>query len=160
MFETLFLTVLIGLGGTALLDLWALLLKVLFGQPLPPWHLVGRWFAYMPRGRFVHRAGITAAAPVDHELAIGWLMHYFIGIVFAAIVVLIAGAGWPHHPSFIPALIVGLVTVGAGWYLLQPGMGVGIACSSAPKPNLARLHNIAGHIVFAIGLYGTALLVG
>jgi hypothetical protein len=35
-----------------------------------------------------------------------------------------------------------------------------MACSGAPKPNQARVLNIAGHVVFAIGLYGTALLVG
>ena len=51
-----------------------------------------------------------------------------------------------------------LATVGCGWVILQPGMGAGIAASNRPNANTVRLMNIAGHTVFAIGLYGTALL--
>jgi hypothetical protein len=153
-------SILIGIGATALLDLWALLLNKLFKLPTPPWHLVGRWFAGMPEGTFLHPKGITQSAPVANELRIGWLMHYGVGVVFAAALLLIWGVQWVYAPTFGPALIVGLVTVGAGWYILQPGMGVGVACSTAPNPNLARALNVLGHIVFAIGLYGTALLVG
>jgi hypothetical protein len=160
MLEFVYLAVLIGAGGTALLDLWARLLNRLFGLPLPPWHLVGRWFAHMPRGRFVHRAGIGQTPPVANELAIGWGMHYLVGICFATALLLIWGVEWAHSPTFLPALIVGLVTVGAGWFMLQPGMGVGVACSGAPKPNVARMQNVVGHVVFALGMYGTALFVG
>ncbi|WP_296257186.1 MULTISPECIES: DUF2938 family protein [unclassified Pseudomonas] len=160
MFEFIFLAVVIGIGGTALLDLWALLLKTTLGLPTPSWHLVGRWFAGMRNGRFVYRNGIADAAPVASELKIGWAMHYLVGIVFAAIVLLVWGVQWAHFPTFLPALVVGLVTVGAGWFILQPGMGVGVACSKAPNPTVARLQNVIGHVVFAIGMYGTALLVG
>ncbi|WPO98692.1 DUF2938 domain-containing protein [Pseudomonas sp. HR96] len=149
---------LLGIGATALLDLWNLALHRLFKLPLPPWHFVGRWFAGLPRGHFVHRNGIAQSPPVAGELAIGWVGHYLTGIVFAAALLLIWGLQWAAQPTFGAALVVGLVTVGAGWYILQPGMGVGVACSKAPNPNLARGLNIAGHVVFAIGLYGTALL--
>lgn len=160
MFEFISLAVLIGIGGTALLDLWARLLKAVLGLPTPPWHLVGRWFASMRHGQFVHRNGIGDSPQVHNELAIGWVMHYVVGIVFAAALLLIWGVQWAHSPTFTPALIVGLVTVAAGWYILQPGMGVGVACNRAPQPNVARLQNIVGHIVFALGMYITALLVG
>ncbi|WP_240356573.1 DUF2938 family protein [Pseudomonas sp. 15A4] len=63
MFEFIYLAILIGIGGTALLDLWALLLKALLGLPTPPWHLVGRWFAGMPKGQFVHLKGIGNSLP-------------------------------------------------------------------------------------------------
>ena len=59
----------------------------------------------------------------------------------------------------MPALIVGLVTVGAGWFLLQPGMGAGIAAAKRPNANQIRALNIAGHVVFGLGLYGSALLI-
>ncbi|MGY4495027.1 DUF2938 family protein [Pseudomonas sp. TE3610] len=159
MFDFIALSIVFGVGATALLDLWNLLLNKVFGLPIPAWHFVGRWFAGLPRGQFVHRNGIAKSAPVDGELAIGWLMHYVTGSVFAAALLLIWGLGWAVQPTFAPALIVGLVTVGAGWFILQPGMGVGIACSGAPKPALARMLNVIGHIVFAIGLYGTARLL-
>jgi hypothetical protein len=56
-------------------------------------------------------------------------------------------------------LIVGLATVGCGWFILQPGMGAGIAASKKPNANQIRLLNIASHTVFAIGMWGTALLI-
>lgn len=159
MLAFLALSVVIGAGATALLDLWNLLLNRTLGLPIPAWHFVGRWFAGLPRGHFVHRQGIGKSAPVPNELAIGWAMHYVTGLVFAAALLLIWGLDWAAQPRFAPALIVGLVTVGAGWFILQPGMGVGVACSGAPKPALARLLNVVGHVVFAIGLYGTALIL-
>jgi hypothetical protein len=160
MFDFIFLAILIGMGGTALLDLWALMLKAVLGLPTPPWHLVGRWFAGMAKGRFRHRDGITSSPVIPGELAVGWFMHYAVGVVFAAVLLAIWGVQWAHSPTFLPALIVGLVTIGAGWFILQPGMGVGVACNRAPKPNVARLQNVLGHVVFAVGMYGTALLVG
>ncbi|WP_341958648.1 DUF2938 domain-containing protein [Pseudomonas sp. RC10] len=160
MFKFIFLAVLIGIGGTALLDLWALFLKKAFGLPTAPWHLVGRWFAGMREGHFVHHRGIGNSPEVHNELKIGWTMHYVVGIVFAAVLLMIWGVQWAHSPTFFPALIVGLVTVGAGWYILQPGMGVGVACNKAPNPNMARMQNVVGHVVFAIGMYWTALIVG
>ncbi|MDE1173101.1 MAG: DUF2938 domain-containing protein [Parvibaculaceae bacterium] len=153
------LAVLMGIGATALLDIWAKLLKTLFGLPSANWAMVGRWFACFPRLKFVHTQGIMNSAPVAGELAIGWIMHYVVGILFAAGLLAIWGLDWAHHPTFLPALIVGLVTVGFGWFVLQPGMGVGVACSGAPNPMQARLLNIIGHVVFAVGLYGTALLL-
>ena len=160
MFEFLFYAVLIGAGGTALLDLWALLLNKTLGMPTPPWHLVGRWFAGMRDGDFLHPKGISHSPQVADELRIGWIMHYAVGILFAAALLMIWGVQWAHSPTFFPALIVGLVTVGAGWFILQPGMGVGVACSQAPNPTAARMQNVIGHIVFALGMYGTALLIG
>ncbi|TDV72244.1 DUF2938 domain-containing protein [Pseudomonas sp. LP_7_YM] len=160
MFELLLLAVLIGMGGTALLDLWAQLLKAALGLPTPSWHLVGRWFAGMRHGQFVHPNGIDQSPEVRNELKIGWAMHYAVGILFAAVLLLVWGVQWAHFATFVPALVVGLVTVGAGWFILQPGMGAGIACNKAPNPPLARLQNVIGHVVFALGMYGTALLVG
>lgn len=157
MAEFLIRSMIIGAGATLLLDLWALLLNRTLGLPTPNWALVGRWFAHLPRGRFVH-ADIGQAAPVRNERAIGWIAHYAVGMLFAAIVLAIWGTEWARNPSFLPALIVGLATVGCGWFILQPGMGAGIAASKRSNAGQLRLLNIIGHTVFAIGLYGTALL--
>lgn len=150
--------VLVGIGATALMDVWAIVLKRTIAFPPPNWVLVGRWFAHLPRGKVFHE-NIADAAPVANELAVGWAAHYAIGILYAFILLVFTGPGWLAAPTFLPAWVLGLVTVGAGWFLLQPGMGAGWMASKRPNPNKIRVLNIVGHTVFAIGLYGTALLL-
>lgn len=148
---------LIGIGATAVFDLWVRLL-VLLRLPAANWALVGRWFAHAGRGRFAH-ADIAAAPPVRGEAAIGWIMHYLVGILFAAALLAIWGLDWARAPTLGPALAVGLVTVLAGWLILAPGMGAGIASRKRPNPNRIRLVQVAGHVVFGLGLYLAAVLV-
>lgn len=155
--DLIYRAVVIGIGATILFDLWAQFLR-LFGMPKPNWGPPGRWFAHLLRGRVVHE-DIGKAEPVANEVALGWLFHYLVGILFAGVVLVVWGMGWARNPTFLPALIVGLATVGCGWFILQPGMGMGIAASKRPNANQIRLLNIVGHTVFAIGLYGTALLI-
>lgn len=100
---------LVGIGATAVLDLWLLLLKRL-GIPGASFALIGRWVGHLPRGRFVH-AAIGQAAPLRFELGLGWLTHYLVGIVFAALPVLVAGREWLAQPSYPIALAVGIATV-------------------------------------------------
>ncbi len=84
--------VIIGLGATAVLDLWLVALKRL-GVPTGSFALVGRWVAHMARGRFVH-SSIANAEPVGKELAIGWVTHYAVGIAFAGLLVAVTGHAW------------------------------------------------------------------
>ena len=158
MSEFLWRSLMIGIGGTAAMDVWALALKSAFGVALPNWGLVGRWFAHLGKGRLVHD-DIAKASAIGNEITIGWIAHYAIGILYAAVLIWLAGPQWLQSPTFPPALIIGLVTVGAGWFILQPGMGAGIAASKRPNPWTIRMLNIAAHIVFAGGLYITARLI-
>jgi hypothetical protein len=149
-------TLLAGLGATAATDLWAIARKRLLDVPLPDYGLVGRWIAYMPR-KFRHDA-IKAAAPVRGERAIGWAVHYAIGVAFAALLPILWGSSWLREPTIAPALIVGLGTVAAPFLLMQPGMGAGFAASRTPRPAAARLQSLVTHAVFGLGLYAAALL--
>ena len=158
MLEVIGRSLAIGIAATALLDLWALFLNRVFGIPLANWAMVGRWFAYLPSGRFMHDT-IAGTPPVSNELAIGWIMHYLIGALFAAIVLLIWGLDWSRNPTLLPALIVGVVTVGCGWFILQPGMGFGLAASKRPNANQIRLIGLINHVVFGLGLWLAALLM-
>ncbi|HEU0306249.1 MAG TPA: DUF2938 domain-containing protein [Lysobacter sp.] len=141
----------IGIGATVLLDAWAWLLQRL-GSRAPDWCLVGRWVGHFPRGRFVH-ASIGRAAPVRGECALGWAVHYLTGIVYAAVLVAVCGSGWLRQPTLLPALVVGVGTVVFPFFVMQPGMGFGIAASKAPDPMRARLRSLATHTVFGVGLY-------
>lgn len=149
--------VLIGIGATALFDLWGRLLAAT-GLPVANWTLVGRWFAHAARGRLAHES-IAASAPAPAETAIGWAAHYLVGVAFAGALLAIWGLEWARAPTPGPAMTVGLVTVLAGWLILAPGMGAGIASRKRPNPNRIRLVQIAGHAVFGLGLYLAAVLV-
>lgn len=159
MLDTLWRAAAIGVGATALMDIWAIILNKAFGRALPNWGMVGRWVGHIGKGRLFHD-DIAKAAPIANELAIGWVFHYAVGIAYGLLLVAIVGAGWLSAPTFLPAFILGIVTVAAGWFLLSPGMGGGWAASKAPNPMQVRGLNLVAHTVFALGLYGTALLVG
>jgi hypothetical protein len=144
--------ILIGLIATALVDLWALARLRISGVAPPNFRLVGRWFAYLPRGRFKHDS-IAASPPLPYEHAIGWLMHYVVGIAFAGILLAIAGIDWARHPTIVPALIVGIGTVVSPFFIMQPGMGMGIAASRTPDPWAARRRSLVAHTAFGLALY-------
>lgn len=69
------------------------------------------------------------------------------------------GVEWASRPTLLPPVIVGLVTVVAPFFLMQPGMGAGIAASKTPNPKIARLRSIATHLVYGVGLYISARLL-
>lgn len=149
---------LVGIVATAVTDLWAVARKRLFGVAPPDFGLVGRWLAHMAHGRFRHDS-IAVAPRVHGERAIGWIAHYLIGISFAAVLIGIWGIEWLERPSLSPALVVGIVTVAAPYFVMQPGMGAGIAASRTPHPATARLHSLLTHAIFGLGLYAAGWLL-
>jgi len=152
--EFLLKSIVIGIGATAIFDLWVRLLAS-FGLPGANWTLGGRWFAYIPRGRLVHD-GIANSPSIAGETAVGWTMHYVTGIVFAAALLLIFGLGWASAPTLGPALFVGIVTVLLGWCVMSPCMGGGIAAQKRPDRWTVRAVQLSNHVVFGLGLWITA----
>lgn len=150
--DILVYTLLTGAGATAVMDLWTIARRRLFGVALPDYGLVGRWLAHMARGHFRHER-IAAAPPVAGERLLGWIAHYLIGIGFAAVLLAVWGAGWASRPTPGPALIVGIGSVAAPFLIMQPGMGAGIAASRMPNPAAARIQSLVTHAVFGCGLY-------
>jgi hypothetical protein len=134
------------------MDVVALGRHRMFGTPMPDYGMVGRWFAHMPRGRFVHER-IAAAAPMPGEKWIGWSAHYGTGIAFALLLLATCGIEWACRPTLLPALAVGIATVTAPFLLMQPGMGAGIASSRTPNPMAARMRSLVAHATFGLGLY-------
>lgn len=148
---------LMGLLATIAMDLWALALNRFAGQPLPNWAMPGRWVGHLPRGTVFHD-DIAEAAPVQQELTIGWMLHYGVGIIYGIALALIMGPDWLAQPTFTPAFVFSIAMIGFGWFLLQPGLGLGWAASKTPNPWKVRGMNIAAHSVFAFGLWVGALI--
>ncbi len=149
----------IGLGATLTTDLWALFLKLAFNIAAPNFCLVGRWLRYMPEGSFRH-SNIASVPQKSRECTVGWIAHYMIGITFAIAFAALAGNNWLQHPTLIPALVFGVVTVLAPFFIMQPSFGLGFAASKMSNPTHARLRSLMNHTAFGIGLFLFGPLVG
>lgn len=143
----------IGIGATATMDLWLWILKRL-NVPTLNFAFMGRWVGHLARGQWAHES-IAKAAPVRGELALGWLTHYAVGIAFAALLVGLHGS----QPDVAAALAVGIGTVAAPLFILQPAMGAGFASSRTPAPLKNILRSLANHAVFGTGLYLSAVAI-
>ena len=133
------------------MDGWARVLGW-FGIPSLDFALLGRWIGHLAHGQWTHQS-IAKAAPIRRELLIGWCAHYSIGLAFAALLLSTFGLKWARSPSLLPALFIGVVTVLAPFFVLQPAMGAGIASSKTPRPTFNRVKSLVTHIVFGFGLY-------
>lgn len=156
-FENMVRVVFIGIGATAIMDVWLALLKRL-GIPTLNFAFIGRWVGHLFRGRLAHDA-IGKAQPVPGELAWGWLTHYAVGVAFAGLLVGLQGLAWIQSPSLVPAIAVGFGTVVVPLFVMQPAMGLGIAASRTPTPLKNCIRSMANHTVFGLGLYLAAVVI-
>lgn len=147
--------VVIGMGATLLMDAWNLLLKRAFRIGSLDYCMLGRWVLHMPAT--LRHVSIAAAAKRPNECAVGWILHYSIGVSLALIFVLLQAGDWLKGPTLPSALVFGLVTVVFPLFVLQPALGLGIASAKAAKPLQARLKSMGTHLVFGLGLYLVAL---
>jgi len=149
---------LIGIGATIIMDIWAILLKRLLSITPLNYALVGRWLLHISQGTFRHN-NINTAKTFKSELMLGWAAHYLIGVVFAAVLIIIIGNEWLSEPTMVPAITFGLLTVSLPFFIMQPGMGLGIAAAKTPKPYVARFRSMLTHLIFGLGLYICATLI-
>ena len=158
MIRTLALAVLIGLGATLLIDVWAWFLRRVFNIPSLSYCVLGRWVLYMPHGKIMHE-NINATPRKPNECVVGWIAHYSIGTAFALVFVLLVSSSWLVHPTLLPALAFGVATVLVPFFTMQPAFGLGVAASKTPHPSKARLKSLMTHTVFGVGLYVWAYLL-
>ncbi|SFC06405.1 DUF2938 domain-containing protein [Pragia fontium] len=144
--------VFIGVGATLCMDLWARIQRVLWGITSLDYALVGRWLGWIARGRFYHTTILTSGR-ITGEHIIGWVAHYLIGVMLAALLTIVVGSKWLYQPTLIPALITGIVSVVAPFFVMQPAFGFGIAAAKTPAPNIARIRSMITHLVFGLGIY-------
>jgi hypothetical protein len=144
-------SILIGGGATIAMDVWSAILRR-FGVPSLNFAFLGRWIGHIPRGRWRHDS-IAKATPIEGELVMGWCAHYSIGVFFAALLLAVFGLQWGRSPTLLPALVIGIVTVVAPLFVLQPALGAGIASSKTSAPVFNSLKSLVTHTVFGLGLF-------
>lgn len=155
--QELIQVVFIGIGATAFMDAWLALLKRIGVQTLNFAH-IGRWVGHLVHGKFAH-ASIGQARPITGELLLGWLTHYAVGIAFAWLLVAVQGTDWMLAPTFLPAIALGVCSVVAPFFVMQPAMGAGFAASRTPTPSKNRIRSVANHAIFGLGLYLSAIVI-
>jgi hypothetical protein len=156
--DSLCIAILVGIGATLIMDIWAVFLQRAFNISSLSFCLVGRWLGHMMQGKFSH-AKITTATPIPAECVLGWFAHYLIGVVFALMLVISTSTDWLKNPSLFPALLVGLLTLAIPFLIMQPALGLGIAAAKTLNPTQARLKSTATHLVFGFGLYVSACVI-
>lgn len=143
----------LGVGATAVMDVWLMGLRRA-GVPTLNFALLGRWGGHLLRGRWRHEA-IAKSPPLRGERALGWALHYAVGLVFAGLLLAWQGPGWLEAPRLAPALLLGLATVAAPLLVMQPAMGAGVAGRRHGPVGRNLLRSGANHAVFGLGLYLT-----
>ena len=136
----------IGIGATAVMDLWVATLQR-FGVGTLNFDLVGRWAGHLIRGRACH-SSIRESPRIAAERTWGWLTHYAVGTAFAALAAAVLGSDWLENPSFWPAVGIGVTTVAAPLLIMQPAMGYGVASSRTPTPLSNCLRSLTNHAAF------------
>jgi hypothetical protein len=140
------------------MDLLALVLKRGFGIASSNYCLIGRWFCHMRHGKFIHDS-IGNASPKRRECAVGWISHYVVGVLYSLALLALVSGSWLTRPTFLPAVLFGLITVIVPFLVMQPSFGLGMAASRTANPNQARLRSLTAHAAFGVGLYLSAVAV-
>jgi hypothetical protein len=148
---------LVGIGATAVMDLWLALIRRL-GVPTLNFAFIGRWAGHALRGRWKHEA-IAKSPPIRGEAALGWFVHYAVGVSFAGVMAGVSGMAWMRSPSLVPALVLGVATVAAPLFVMQPAMGAGFASSRTATPVRNCLRSVVNHAIFGLGLYLAAAAI-
>ncbi|MER8802603.1 DUF2938 family protein [Mesorhizobium sp. M0998] len=151
----------VGIGATALMDLWGWFLKRMFAIPPLDYAWVGRWIGHFPHGRFAH-ANIAQAARVRGETAIGY--RHWMECALRDRHRICRSADWSVGPRLGTAPDSASGPVGRRLhhrrpiFVMQPAFGIGIAASKVPNPRTARLRSLMAHLSFGVGLYVAASL--
>jgi Protein of unknown function (DUF2938). len=88
-----------------------------------------------------------------------WIAHDAIGIMFAIAFVAVVASSGTQHPTLLPAVVFGLVTLVAPCFIMQPLFELRIAASKTSNPTQVRLRSLMNHTVFGVGLYLFGMLV-
>jgi hypothetical protein len=150
--------VFIGIGATLTFDLWAFFLRSAFKITPSNFCLLGRWILYMPEGIFRHST-ILSTPHKNGECTVGWISHYMTGIAFAVGFITIVGGDWLQHSTLLDALLFGIITVLAPFFIMQPAFGFGVAASRTANTAQTRVRSLMNHVVFGFGLYLFGLLM-
>ena len=141
-----------GVIATAILDIWQQIFQLAFGVPITNFAILGRWVGHFRQGRFVC-TDIGKAPPVEHELGLGWIVHYVVGVGYAFVYFLLMRFAFVAPPSLLSAVVFGGVSDCITWFLMEPILGAGALAANIPARGVALAHDFTSHLSIGPGLY-------
>ena len=151
--QVLLLGALVGALATLIMDLDSLVGYRMGYAGSPPrtgFHLIGRWFGNLLRGKLTHKT-ILATPPLPHEIPLGVVVHYVIGMLLGSLYFFLL-LTFSITPTFITGLAFGLATTVFTWFILHPSWGYGWLGANAKGMRLTYF-SLFNHITYCFGLF-------
>ncbi len=151
MIRTTFITILIGIIATVVMDVGGALLRAAGITAGTPPELTGKWIHSVFKGNMM--AGDIRTSPGE-QVSLGRFLayHYFIGILLASFFYALVVLFKIEHIEWWLPLMYGLATTLIPAFLMFPGMGFGILGLRGPKEYLLLRTAILNHLFYGIGL--------
>ena len=149
---TMFISaIFLGIFSTLIMDLSNFLAKKTGIHLGGNYALIGRWMGGFFRGRFTY-AWILKEPPHRHEVLIGIIAHYCIGIALALIYLLLMSKLGLPADSFVAAIVYGLLTNILPWFVMFPAFGFGVLGRMGPPNNSLLKTSFCNHLSFGMAL--------
>ncbi|MEE2773840.1 MAG: DUF2938 family protein [Pseudomonadota bacterium] len=148
---SLFGIFLAGILSCIAMDFWQRLLLALFKIPTSNWAMVGRWLILFAGSFKWVQESLSDHGAIRGELLIGWLFHYFVGILYALFYALL----WSLNLidlGIVPGFLFGLVSTVVPWFLFMPAMGAGVLSRKSETQLFNLFLAMMTHIVFGVSL--------
>ena len=145
--------ILMGAFATYFMDLLAGFLakrKIIFPFISP--EATGRWILYILRGCFIHK-DINKTPALKNEKIWCLISHYLIGIALAGIYLFLELKIPAIRNQLWMPLLFGVLTVVLPWFLMLPGIGIGVMASKSSNKLLIIRTNLINHTNFGLGLF-------
>lgn len=146
------LTILVGLLATATFDLLYLVIYLVNGS-IVDWTMLGRISAYfITKGEFIAFEW-ASMPPVYYENAIGWCVHYSVGVVYAFFYVYFILKQFKYPNKVWKSISFLLVMTVFPFFVLDPLSGSGILDLKTVHPVINILLTFCVHSFYGLFLW-------
>jgi len=152
MFHDIATIVTVGILACMSMDLWQQILKKFAGVPTTNWGIVGRWFMNSIKTQTMYHPTIDQESPVHRELAIGWLVHYTVSIMYSLLFWGLIKNSTLLNPTFLDGLIFGAISLIVPWFYFMPCMGKGVMGKLTANPLKACSISLSNHLIYGIAI--------
>ncbi len=141
--------VIAGFCACIFMDSFQRLLWITFKIAPSNWAMVGRWSYYLVRSGRLINPEIEQLPPAPSEHLMGWVVHYLVGIGYAAVYLALIQAEL-LLPGMMDGAVFGIASVIVPWFFFLPAMGKGMLARLTDNPRLVCLLAVLNHLVFGL----------